>query len=77
MPFTPFHFGPGLLVKATIPNHFSLSVFALANVAMDIEPLYRMLHHDAQLHGVTHTLIGAGFIGVATALAGRSVINRV
>lgn len=76
MPFTPFHFGPGLLVKATIPGHFSLSIYALANVAMDVEPLYRMLHHDVQLHGATHTLIGAGLIGVVTALAGRSAINR-
>lgn len=76
MPFTPFHFGPGLLVKAAIPDHFSLSMFALANVAMDVEPLYHMLHHDTQLHGTTHTVIGAGLIGVATALAGRRAICR-
>lgn len=74
MPFTPFHFGPGLLLKAALPNHFSLSVFALANVAMDVEPLLHMLRGDAVLHGVTHTLPGAAVIGIATALLGRKLI---
>lgn len=77
MPFTPFHFGPGLLVKGLIPNHFSLSMFALANVAMDVEPLYHMVAGDAQLHGVSHTVIGAGLIGVGTALWGRTAVRRV
>lgn len=76
MPFTPFHFGPGLLIKGMIPAHFSLSMYALANVAMDLEPLYHLLREDTQLHGATHTLLGAGLIGVATALAGRSIIRR-
>jgi hypothetical protein len=76
MPFTPFHFGPGLLIKGLIPARFSLSMYALANVAMDVEPLYCILRGDAQLHGATHTLLGAGLIGVGTALAGRSVIRR-
>lgn len=76
MPFTPFHFGPGLLIKGLLPASFSFSTYALANVAMDIEPLYRMLSGDAQLHGATHTLIGAGIIGTATALWGRVAIRR-
>lgn len=76
MPFTPFHFGPGLLIKAAIPKHFSLSMFALANVAMDMEPLYHMLHDDVQLHGATHTFIGAGLIAAATAVWGRIAIRR-
>ncbi len=76
MPFTPFHFGPGLLIKAVIPNQFSLSMFALANVAMDVEPLFHMLHDDVQLHGATHSFIGAGLIAAATAVWGRSAIRR-
>ena len=76
MPFTPFHFGPGLLIKGLIPGRFSLSTYALANVAMDVEPLYQLLHDDTQLHGASHTLIGAGLIGVGTALWGRSAIRR-
>lgn len=76
MPFTPFHFGPGLLIKGMIPARFSLSTYALANVAMDVEPLYHILRDDALLHGATHTLIGAGLIGIATALWGRLAIRR-
>jgi len=76
MPFTPFHFGPGLLIKGMIPASFSLSMYALANVAMDVEPLYHMLRGDTQLHGASHTLLGAGIIGAATVLSGRPLIRR-
>ena len=76
MPFTPFHFGPGMLIKGLIPKHFSLSTFALANVAMDVEPLYHLLRGDAQLHGASHTLIGATCIGTITALAASRMIAR-
>jgi hypothetical protein len=76
MPFTPFHFGPGLLIKGMIPARFSLSMYALANVAMDVEPLYHMLRGDTQLHGASHTLLGAGIIGAATVLSGRPLIRR-
>ena len=76
MPFTPFHFGPGILIKGIIPRQFSLSVFALANIAMDVEPLYHILRGDTQLHGASHTLIGAASICAATALAAPSVITH-
>lgn len=76
MPFTPFHFGPGILIKGLIPKQFSLSVFALANIAMDVEPLYHILRGDTQLHGASHTLIGAACIGAATALVAPTAITR-
>lgn len=76
MPFTPFHFGPGMLIKGLIPKQFSLSVFALANIAMDVEPLYHILRGDTQLHGASHTLIGAACIGSGTALVAPRVIAR-
>jgi hypothetical protein len=76
MPFTPFHFGPGLLIKTLMPAHFSLSMFALANVAMDIEPLYQLMRGAYPLHGFSHNLFGAALIGGATVLAGRIAIRR-
>jgi len=76
MPFTPFHFGPGLLIKAALPNHFSLSTFALANVAMDVEPLYHLLRGDTQLHGASHTVFGAVVIAAGEAVFGRIFIRR-
>ena len=77
MPFTPFHFGPGLLIKTLLPARFSLSMFSLANVAMDVEPLYHMMHGDRELHGFSHTLFGAFFIGTATVLVGGIALRRV
>ncbi|MBU3736401.1 MAG: hypothetical protein FGM62_05420 [Methylobacterium sp.] len=71
MPFTPFHFGPGLAIKGLIPAQFSLTTFVLANVAMDLEPLYRMWQVQAPVHGVSHTLAGALAIGAAAAMLGR------
>ena len=76
MPFTPFHFGPGLAIKGLIPNQFSFSMFALANVAMDLEPLYRMWRIEMPLHGFSHTLSGAALITVGSALLGRFAIKR-
>jgi hypothetical protein len=74
MPFTPLHMGPGLAIKGLIPNHFSFSIFALANVVMDIEPLYRMWRIEPPLHGVSHTLTGALLIATGSVLLGRRLV---
>lgn len=76
MPFTPFHLGPGILIKGIIPGSFSLSSFALANAAMDVEPLYHLWRSGVPLHGASHSLLGAGLIGVGVALFGRPLIAR-
>ena len=75
MPFTPLHLGPGLAIKGLIPNHFSFSMFTLANVAMDVEPLYRMWRIEFPLHGFSHTLMGALLIAAGSALIGRKAIT--
>jgi hypothetical protein len=64
MPFTPLHFGPGLIVKAAVPSQFSLTAYTLANVAVDLEPLYHILHGDTPLHGPVHTLPLATLTGL-------------
>ena len=51
MPFTPFHMGAGLALKAMAGRHFSVLTFGMAQVAMDIEPLVGMLRGAAVLHG--------------------------
>jgi hypothetical protein len=59
MPFTPFHTGPGMAVKAVSGEKFSL----VAQIAMNIEPLVRMIHGVRVVHGFTHTYVGAVLIG--------------
>ena len=68
MPFTPFHMGPGLAIKAVAGRHFSVLVFGIAQVAMDIEPAIGMMREAPVLHGWTHSYIGATAIGIAVLL---------
>lgn len=73
MPFTPFHMGPGLAIKALSGRHFSLMVFGFSQVAIDIEPLVRIIRGDALLHGLTHTYVGASLIALVSVIVGRPV----
>lgn len=68
MPFTPFHFGPGLLLKGASPRHVSLTAFAVSQVAIDIEPLYYTLRQDPHAHRAVHTVLGGGAVGLAVGL---------
>jgi hypothetical protein len=65
--------GPGLALKALAGRHFSLMVFGFSQVAIDIEPLVRIIRGDAVLHGFTHTYLGATLIALISALVGRPV----
>lgn len=76
MPLTPFHIGPGMLIKGIIPGSFSLSSFALANATMDIEPVYHLWRSGMPLHGASHTVLGSVLIGIGVALFARPVIER-
>ncbi len=62
MPFTPFHLGPGLAFKALGGKYFSIVIFGITQVAIDIEPLVGLFCGSGELHGVTHTYLGATVI---------------
>jgi hypothetical protein len=68
MPFTPFHMGPGLAIKVVGGRYFSVLVFGIAQVAMDIEPLIGMIRGSDVLHGWSHSYVGATAIGVLVML---------
>jgi hypothetical protein len=42
MPFSPFHLGAGLLFKSALPVRFSLAIFAITQVMIDLEPAIYM-----------------------------------
>jgi len=63
--------GPGLAVKALCGRHFSLMLFGFSQVAIDIEPLVRIVRSDNVLHGFTHSYVGATLVALAALLAGR------
>jgi hypothetical protein len=65
--------GPGILVKAVLQGSFSLMVFGWAQIVMDIQPLLVMLTGAGQLHGFSHTLIGATLLALFSMLSGKSL----
>ncbi|WP_145178914.1 DUF4184 family protein [Gimesia aquarii] len=75
MPFTPFHFCPGLLAKAFSPRYFWLTSFVLANVLIDLEVLYYLSKNDPPIHRYLHTYLGGIFMGVFAGLLMFGVIQ--
>ncbi|PHS01346.1 MAG: hypothetical protein COA78_22685 [Blastopirellula sp.] len=76
MPFTPFHMGPGLLIKALLQGSFSLMVFGWAQIVMDIQPLVAMITGEGRLHGFSHTYLGATLLAVFAAVSGKYLSER-
>src|SRR5262245_1652129 len=75
MPFTPYHFGPGLALHAAAPRRIDLVSFCAANVLTAIEPLVHMLTNVHPVHGFFHGFAGATVTAAATTLlflAGRA-----
>lgn len=71
MPFTPLHMGPGLLLRGSVRGGFSLMVFGWTQILIDIEPLVGMLTGREQLHGWSHTWIGATLIALVATVTGK------
>jgi len=71
MPFTPYHVGPGVPIKAILQDRFSLIIFSGAQVVIDLQPLVVLLTGRGEIHGSTHTLLGATVLGIGTALVMR------
>ncbi|HVG78183.1 MAG TPA: hypothetical protein VNF03_08585 [Patescibacteria group bacterium] len=77
MPFTPFHMGPGLALKAVAGRHVSLMLFGFSQVMIDLEPAIRILRNDPFLHGFTHTYLGATLVALVSVALGRPICQRL
>ena len=71
MPFTPLHMGAGISGKAVLQGNFSLMVFGWSQIVMDLQPLVVMLTHEGEMHGASHTFVGAAALGVISAVTGK------
>lgn len=71
MPFTPLHMGLGLAVKAVLNKKFSLMVFGWSQIAIDLQPLVVLTTGRGELHGLSHTLLGATLIGLLCGVTGK------
>jgi len=71
MPFTPFHFGPALLLGLILFGVVDLPALLIASVIPDIEPFY-VMYFDVSgypLHGFFHSYLGASILAfLVTAL---------
>lgn len=71
MPITPFHLGPGALLKSVAPGHISWATFALANGLIDAEPIVPFLTTGDPAHLWLHTPPGALVVAVFAATLGK------
>ncbi len=71
MPFTPYHMGPGILIKAVLQGSFSLMVFGWAQIIMDLQPLVVLITGKGHLHGFSHTYFGASLLAIFAAITGK------
>jgi hypothetical protein len=73
MPATPFHLGPGLLIKAAVPRQFSMAAYSLAQVVIDVEAGYYLLQGEYPVHRQAHTFLLGGLIGMLCGL----IVSRI
>ncbi len=64
MPFTPLHFGPGLLIKSLTGRLFWLTSFVTANVLIDVEVLYYLWTRSRPFHRYAHSYLGGIVAGL-------------
>lgn len=81
MPFTPYHFGPGLLLGVVLFPFLDFSTVMVACVILDIEPLsVIMFHLPFAAHGFFHTYLGATIVAVLLSLViwpMRGYLNKI
>jgi membrane-bound metal-dependent hydrolase YbcI (DUF457 family) len=68
LPFTPFHFGPGLALKGAAAPVFSWSAFAAAQVLIDCETLYYLVRQEYPVHRFFHSFLGATAAALVAAI---------
>lgn len=70
MPFTPFHFGPGILFGILLLRHLDLPALLVASVVVDLEPLIVITTGaNYPLHGFFHTFLGGTLVAAVLSLA--------
>ena len=70
MPFTPLHFGVGLLAKGIAPKRVSLTAFVASQILIDCEPAFYLMKGDWPIHRWFHTFA----VGVPVALAAGALV---
>lgn len=75
MPVTPYHIGPGILIKSLLQKRFSLIVFIWTQILIDIQPLIVLITGKGSLHGFSHTYIGTTLIALFSSITGIYILR--
>src|SRR5262245_42739609 len=67
--------GPAVALKAAAGSSFSLLIFGISQVAMDLQPLFYLLSGEGPKHGFSHTFLGGTLIALVSALIGRPLCH--
>lgn len=69
MPFTPYHFGPALLIGVLLFPFIDFATIVVASVILDLEPLAVILFNlPMPLHAFFHTYLGATIVAIILAI---------
>jgi hypothetical protein len=60
-----------MAVKAAVPRHFSIVVFGLTQIALDLEVLWHLARLDYSFHTFWHTYLGATIIAAVLTVLGK------
>ena len=76
MPFTPFHFGPLVLLWALFLSLDLIALFAGATL-LDIEGLLYIFGIYPVLHGVLHSVLGATIVAIVATVLSYELQNAL
>jgi len=69
MPFTPYHFGPAILIGVIFFPFIDFTTVVVASVILDLEPLaVILLDLQMPLHAFFHTYAGATIVSIILAI---------
>ena len=81
MPFTPFHFGPALLLGIALFRWLDFPTFLVANVIVDARAtLIFFGYFDGQYHGPLHTFVFGTILALvlsASVYSTKPFLNRI
>lgn len=69
--------GPGLALKACFQGGFSLMIFGWSQILMDLQPLFAVMTGIGELHGISHTYVGASVIAVIAVYTGKPISEYI
>lgn len=77
MPFTPYHLGPGLLIKAAAPARFSFAAYTATQVVIDLESGYYLFSGQTPVHRTLHTFLVGGAVGLVVGVGSSAIGGRL